>query len=93
MVAFSGKRTHNLIRPTFRNIIDEAQKKKLVLELVTKQLEASAAQMAYQRFVEKGKDKLRLGIEHEDLWTYFCMARLCAGTHIPVGYAGCIQRH
>jgi len=39
---------------------------------------AQQAQDLYKKYVAKGKDKLSLGLSQNDLWTFFCMARLCA---------------
>ncbi len=45
-----------------------------------KEVEAEKAEADYRRLVATGKGKLEFGIAEGDLWTYFCMARLCAGT-------------
>lgn len=43
-----------------------------------KEVEAAKAEADYRRLVATGKAKLEFGIAEGDLWTYFCMARLCA---------------
>jgi hypothetical protein len=48
-----------------------------------KEVEAEKAEADYRRLVATGKGKLEFGIAEGDLWTYFCMARLCAGIAPP----------
>ena len=50
-----------------------------VEEVRAKEVEAATAEADYRRLVATGKAKLEFGIAEGDLWTYFCMARLCAG--------------
>jgi hypothetical protein len=52
----------------------------LEAELSAKEIQAAEAEADYRRLVAVGKAKLEHGIAQEDLWTYFCMARLCSGT-------------
>jgi hypothetical protein len=58
-----------------------------------KEVEAAKAEADYRRLVATGKAKLEFGIAEGDLWTYFCMARLCAGTAPPrppiISHAAC----